>query len=191
MSLRSGFSHNSKALFCDPKQSSSPFRNSSVSCIRLLLALTTRSVGCANVPRSIKQELEAAVSNLIACDSNPTLVAAINRRQQELDDITRQLLSAEPDSVSAEIGRIRQFVTGQLGDIRQLLKVDVQKAKAELQKHVTEIRMVPQVEGKKGHYIAEGEWNLLGGYGEEAGNRTEVQFRMVAGEGFEPSTFGL
>jgi hypothetical protein len=68
---------------------------------------------------------------------------------------------------------------------------DVRKAKAELQKHVTEIRMVPQLEGKKGHYIAEGEWNLLGGYGEGAGNPTGVHFRMVAGEGFEPSTFGL
>lgn len=120
----------------------------------------------------IKQELEAAVSNLIACNNNPTLVAAINRRQQELDEITRQLLGAEPDSVSAEIGRIRQFVTGQLGGIRQLLQVDVQKAKAELKKHVTEIRMLPQVEGKKGHYVAEGEWNLLGGYGEMSGRPT-------------------
>ena len=108
-----------------------------------------------------------------------------------MNDITRQLLSAEPDSVSAEIGRIRQFVTRQLGDIRQILKVDVQKAKAELEKHVSEIRMVPQVEGKKGHYVAEGEWNLLGGYGEEAGNPATKRIRMVAGEGFEPSTFGL
>src|ERR1035437_2572439 len=92
----------------------------------------------------------AAVSNLIACNNKPTLVAAINSRQQEFDEITRQLLGAEPDSISAEIGRIRQFVTGQLGDIRQLLQVDVQKAKVELAKHVTEIRMMPQIEGKKG-----------------------------------------
>lgn len=48
-------------------------------------------------------------------------------------------------------------MTGHLGDIRRLLKVDVQKAKAELEKHVTGIRMVPQMEGKKGHYVAEGE----------------------------------
>lgn len=53
----------------------------------------------------IKEELEAAVSNLIGCNNNPTLVAAMNRRQQKLDEITRQLLSAELDSVSAEIGR--------------------------------------------------------------------------------------
>ena len=139
----------------------------------------------------LKREIASAVTNLIACNNNPALVDAINTRQLELDDITRQLLSAEPDSVSAEIGRIRQFVTGQLGDIRQLLTVDVQKAKAELEKHVTEIRMMPQIEGKKGHYVAEGEWNLLGGYGEEAGNPATKRIRMVAGEGFEPSTFGL
>jgi hypothetical protein len=53
------------------------------------------------------------------------------------------------------------------------------------------IRMVPQVEGKKSHYIAEGQWNLLGGYGEKSGNPGAEHVRMVAGEGFEPSTFGL
>jgi hypothetical protein len=31
----------------------------------------------------------------------------------------------------------------------------------------------------------------LGGYGEEAGNPATKRIRMVAGEGFEPSTFGL
>ena len=134
--------------------------------------------------------MRSAVTNLIACNNNPALVQAINTRQQELDEITRQLLSTEPDSVSAEIGRIRQFVTGQLGNIRQLLTVDVLKAKAELEQHVSSIRMVPQVEGKKGHYIAEGEWDLLGGYGEDAGTPPK-RIRMVAGEGFEPSTFGL
>ena len=78
-----------------------------------------------------------------------------------------------------------------LANVRQLLISDVQKAKAELGKHVSGIRMVPQVEGEKGHYVAEGKWNLLGGYGEEAGNRATKRIRLVAGEGFEPSTFGL
>ena len=116
---------------------------------------------------------------------------AINRRQRKLDDITGQLLGTESNSVSAEIGRIRQFVTGQFSDIRQLLKGDVQEAKVELEKYVTSIRMVPQVEGKKGHYIAEGQWNLLGGYGEETGNSATKRIGLVAGVGFEPTTFGL
>jgi len=47
--------------------------------------------------------------------------------------------------------------------------------------------MMPQTEGKKGHYVAEGVWNLLGGYSQGGG----PHLRLVAGEGFEPSTFGL
>jgi hypothetical protein len=83
-------------------------------------------------------------------------------------------------------------VTRQLSNIRQLLTVDVQKAKTELEKYVREIRMVPQVEGEKAHYVAEGEWNLLGGYAESAGSATPAgHIRMVAGVGFEPTTFGL
>jgi hypothetical protein len=86
-------------------------------------------------------------------------------RQQELEGITRQLLGTEPDSRSAEMGRIRRFVTGQLGEIRPLLRSDVPKAKFELEKHVHSIRMVPQSAGREGYCLAEGEWDLLAGYG--------------------------
>jgi hypothetical protein len=82
-------------------------------------------------------------------------------------------------------------VTRQLGDIRHLLRIDVQKAKAELLKHVTEITMVPQIVGKKGYYIAEGEWNLLSGYEQKTGNSGTENVRMVAGARFELATFGL
>jgi len=156
-----------------------------------LAGLDTRIGRMRQRADELKREIETAVANLIACKNNPALVEAINTRQREYDEITRQLLSTEPDSIPAEIGRIRQFVTHQLDDIRQLLNVDVQKAKKILEQHVTSIRMVPHKEGKNGHYIAEGQWNLLGGYGEETGNPTTKRIRMVAGEGFEPSTFGL
>jgi archaellum component FlaC len=139
----------------------------------------------------LQHEIRNLASTAALCGPTPALVREINTRQQELDDITRQILSSEPDTVSAEIGRIRQFVTRQLGDIRQLLSADVQKAKTELAKHVTAIRMVPQGEGKTGFYVAEGEWDLLGRYGEKAGNQTKSDIRMVAGVGFEPTTFGL
>ena len=95
----------------------------------------------------IEQELEAANSNLIACNANPILVAAIKRRQQELDDITRQLLSSKPDSVSAEIGRIREFVTGQLGDTGNFFRSMSKKPR---RNYVSGVRMVPQSDGKRG-----------------------------------------
>ena len=82
-------------------------------------------------------------------------------------------------------------MTGQFSDIRQLLKGDVQEAKVELEKHVTSIWMVPQVEGKKGHYIAEGQWNLLGGYGEETGNSATKRIGLVAGGCNAPNVLRL
>lgn len=46
---------------------------------------------------------------------------AVNSREQELKEITRQLLSTGLDSVSAEAGRIRHFVAGELGNVLRLL----------------------------------------------------------------------
>jgi len=145
--------------------------------------------------RQRASEIEIELGNLIGlaakCGHSPSLIEGINRLEQERKEITGQLLNTEPNSISAEIGRIRQFVAGQMGNVRQLLKADVQKAKILLKSHVSGIRMVPQPNGKKGHYVAEGEWNLLGGYGEKSGNPGAEHIRMVAGEGFEPSTFWL
>lgn len=64
--------------------------------------------------------------------------------------------------------------------IRQLLKIDVLKAKVELEKHVSGIRMAPQTGEKKDYYVAEGNWNLLGGYGEEATPAAE-RIQSIAG----------
>jgi site-specific DNA recombinase len=139
----------------------------------------------------LQEELRNLVSTVASCGHSPALVEAINSREQELREITRQLLGTESDSVSGEIGRIRQFAAGQLENVCQLLKSDVQKAKSKLEKHVTGIRLTPQMEGKKGHYVAEGEWNLLGGYGGGTVNPAGAHFRLVAGVGFEPTTFGL
>ncbi|MGA2252366.1 hypothetical protein [Terracidiphilus sp.] len=54
--------------------------------------------------------------------------------------------------------------------------------------------MMPQARNgnEKPHYVAEGNWNLLGHEKEEfAGDTTSRQIRVVAGVGFEPTTFGL
>jgi hypothetical protein len=61
-------------------------------------------------------------------------------------------------------------------------------------KHVSEIRMVPQqVEDGKGHYVAKGEWKLLGNEQDalRALEPVHREIRVVAGAGFEPATFGL
>jgi hypothetical protein len=141
----------------------------------------------------IQEELRRLVEAIATCGHSPALVEAINSREQELGEITQRLFAAEPDSVSAHLSQIRRFVPERLASIRELLNADVCRAKTELAKHVEAIRMLPQSDGRKGHYIAAGEWNLLGGYE----NRPELEaiaekrVRMVAGGGFEPPTFGL
>ena len=78
-------------------------------------------------------------------------------------------------------------------------------ARAELGKHVTEVRMEPDLTER--HYVAKGQWNLLGGY-----PKTDVRVGFIAGAcsvpnalivpfsfelvhhavaGFGPATFGL
>ena len=141
----------------------------------------------------IQRELRNLVDTAARCGYSATVVEAISDRERELSEFTRRLFASEPESVSSEVARIRQFVSERLGNLRKLLAADVERAKLELAKHVTEIRMVPQMLGKKGHYVATGSWNLLGGYLDPVGivGDTEKRVRMVAGGGFEPPTFGL
>jgi hypothetical protein len=73
---------------------------------------------------------------------SPALVNALSGREKELAEITGRISAAQRDSVSARISKMREFVTGQLADIRQLLYSGVQKAKGEFPKHVHGIEMV-------------------------------------------------
>jgi site-specific DNA recombinase len=140
----------------------------------------------------IQQELRNLVTTVASCGPSPALVDAINARERELQEITCHLLTSETEAVPAQVARMRQFVTERLSNIRQLLYGDVQMAQAEFAKHVSGIQMQPQPLEKKGYYTATGEWDLLGGFNSLLEpHPTEMRVRMVAGDGFEPPTFGL
>jgi hypothetical protein len=57
---------------------------------------------------------------------------------------------------------------------------DRTKAKLELRKHISSVRMVPQTTDSNGYYVAEGEWDLLAGYDGEA-NPGAISLGVVAG----------
>jgi site-specific DNA recombinase len=147
--------------------------------------------------RERKQKLEGELRRLAstAAETGPSafLVEAIHEREQQLRQITDQLLAGGTDSVDAHLSEIRKFVTQRLGDLRSLLTGDPVPARKELLKHVSEIRMIPQDGEGKPHYVAEGRWNLLGNEKDSPTslNAVPTQIRMVAGVGFEPTTFGL
>ncbi|MCL5743913.1 MAG: recombinase family protein, partial [Acidobacteria bacterium] len=139
--------------------------------------------------RGRKEHLEAELQRLVAAVAegghSAFLLEAIGTREGELREIGDRLLSADPESVPSQLENIRRFITTRLADLRALLYTDVERARFELGKHITEIRMLPESSGKDSHYAATGVWDLLSGYAEgpEKGNRV----RLVAGVGFEPT----
>jgi hypothetical protein len=93
-----------------------------------------------------------------------SLQGQIAQREQELREVTGRLLPERAGSVDTHLDAIREFLGKRLIDVRALLRRDIPSARAELAKHVKEIRMNPQQTGGEQFYVAEGEWNLLGGF---------------------------
>jgi site-specific DNA recombinase len=144
--------------------------------------------------RERKQKLEGELRRLAstAAETGPSafLVEAIHEREQQLREITDQLLAQGDDSVEGHLSDIRDIITERMGNLRVLLAGDPGPARRELLNHVSEIRMMPQTWNGKSHYVAEGSWDLLGS--ERDGSvAIPTQIRVVAGAGFEPATFGL
>jgi hypothetical protein len=69
-----------------------------------------------------------------------------------------------------EDGNVQSIVYGVNGSTLQRSQIDKASneahswalAKAELQKHLSEVRMTPTKDGEDWHYVAEGNWDLLG-----------------------------
>jgi site-specific DNA recombinase len=144
--------------------------------------------------RERKQRIETELRKLTdtAAQTGPSafLVEAISDRERQLREITERLLSKEPGSIETHLSGIRQFVTKRLTNLQGLLSGETSLARAELKRHVGEIRMVPRYGEGRPHYLAEGAWDLLGIETGPSHNTAPLPIRMVAGVGFEPTTSG-
>jgi len=78
---------------------------------------------------------------------------------------------------------VADFVKNRLATLSELVNSDVTQARAELLRHDSEIRLVPQETGMGSDYVAEGEWDLLGTCPEidRARHLLGVRARLVAG----------
>jgi hypothetical protein len=79
-------------------------------------------------------------------------VQRIAAREKELKAITNRLLSASSASIEGQLRELRQFVEKGISDLRSQLNRDTALAKAELQKHLSEVRMTPTKGGEGWHY---------------------------------------
>jgi hypothetical protein len=90
------------------------------------------------------------------------LVEQIAARERELKSITNRLLSSSAESINGGLHDIRAFAEQGLRDLRLLLNRDARLAKAELHRHLSEIRMIPTEGRQDWHYVADGTWDILG-----------------------------
>ena len=145
--------------------------------------------------RMRKSEVEAELTRLAEAVAQqgaiPALMRAISSRETEIRELEGKLMGTGPGSVRATVDEIRAFVLFRLRDIRRMLHANVEQARMELFNHVDRIVMHPILRGDNRFYMAEGEWDLIGN---STGRPLEVapgNLEMVAGVGFEPTTFGL
>jgi site-specific DNA recombinase len=144
-----------------------------------------------------KRKVEAEVSRLIAAVAasghSTFLIEAIDQRERELQNIDERLNAWGLGLAQVQPSDVTDFVRDRLATLCDLLNSDVTQARAELLRHVAEIRLRPSQTGNGAEYVAEGDWNLLGTYPEKdrARHLLGVRARLVAGVGFEPTTSGL
>jgi hypothetical protein len=136
-------------------------------------------------------ELRRIVDAIAAQGHSDVLLKAVADREAELREMTPWLTSERQGRMTEDVSQIRRFVTDGLSNLPDLLNKDVAVARAELGKHITEIRMVPNL--RERYYTAIGSWSLLGRCPATSPTHQyfDVRVRMVAGAGFEPATFGL
>ena len=143
--------------------------------------------------KQLEMELIRLADAIASGGHSRFLLEAIAQKEQELK-VLEDRLAADRDLLPmVQPDEIVRFVTEKLCFLSTLLNSDVTQARAELLRHVTEIQMIPQQTSTGGDYVAVGNWNLLGNDLEmdRARHLLGVRARLVAGVGFEPTTFGL
>ena len=130
----------------------------------------------------IEQALGRVTRAIAESGHSRFLLDAISDGERELDLLVQKIQNAGRGAVACHPGDVRDIVMSGLKDLMGLLKTDTTRARAELAKYTSEIKLIPERDEKGAMvYFAEGTWDLFGTY----------QFALVAGVGFEPTTFGL
>ena len=106
--------------------------------------------------RERKEKLRSELRNLAAtaAQTGPSdfLVEEMTARERELRNVTDMLNSSGTDSIEDTAEKLECFVRAHLADVRKVLNAEVEKARAEIARHVSRIEMRPVSSlGERGH----------------------------------------
>ena len=123
------------------------------------------------------------------------LLKRLNLKEQELESITSDIvLSSARPPIGVDPEWIRSRVLEEFQDLSALLGEDPVRSRAKIQQHVSSITMTPTKRDGERIYVADGDWETVENQPDrhvEDNAYPGLHFRMVAGAGFEPATFGL
>jgi site-specific DNA recombinase len=141
----------------------------------------------------LETELNRLVDAIAGGGHSVFLMEAIQEKEQEIRVLDERVNAACESLPSVQPADIVSFVTGKLSRLSSLLNGGVPQARAELLRHVTEIRLIPQETNNGSDYVAVGNWNLLGNSLEtdRARHLLGVRARLVAGACNHPNCLAL
>jgi site-specific DNA recombinase len=138
----------------------------------------------------LQLELERLGDAIATRGGSKSLLEALGKREKELEQLVTTIAALKTINVSVDLKWLTKRVTEEVDQISNLLNLEPERAKAYILKRVSEIRMQPTEENGQRFYVAEGEY-IVGEKEKVTGAVLNGDFRMVAGAGFEPATFGL
>jgi hypothetical protein len=113
--------------------------------------------------RRRESEIERKIGNLpraLADGYSPVIRVDLASLEEQLANIRRTCMAAEPAVLGRSMRETRGFVESRLKDLRTLFAAEAVTIRAEIAKHVREITLTP--EGRT--YPASGTWDLLGAW---------------------------
>ncbi len=133
--------------------------------------------------RSVSHSKNCGLVSAAADSGQSTFsIEAIDQREQPLRNLDECLNACGPGLRQVQRADVADFVKNRLATLSELVNTDLTQARAELLRHVSEIRLAPRETATGSDYVAEGEWNLLRTHPEieRARNLLGVRARLVA-----------
>jgi hypothetical protein len=118
------------------------------------------------------------VEAVAAAGHSPALRSSLGDMEHQIADLDRRIETFKPINVATTLEEIRDFVSRNILNLRDLLHQDESRAKAALSRHIGQLTLTPRQTPTGSIYEVSGRVNLL--------NQDVMQ--VVARDGIDPPT---
>jgi site-specific DNA recombinase len=126
----------------------------------------------------LKAKTQRLAEAVAAAGHSPALLSALGDVEHQIAVLDRRIETFKPINVAATLEEIRDFVSRNLLNLRDLLHQDASRAKAALSRHIGQLILKPKQTPSGSIYEVSGGVNLL----------SQDVMQVVARDGIEPPT---